>query len=73
MPTTSYPTHNHPLLKPALPKLRHAESDLLEAVDELVEQKYLLNPVEEKEIGHSPYQYPGGDKEIIAEVKVNKS
>ena len=28
----------------------------------------LLNPIEEKEVGDSPYRFPGGDDEIIAEV-----
>ena len=29
----------------------------------------LLNPVEEREVGNSPYRYPGGDAEIVADVR----
>ncbi|KAG8215398.1 hypothetical protein J3R82DRAFT_9000 [Butyriboletus roseoflavus] len=31
----------------------------------------LLNPAAEMEVGDSPFRYPGGDDEIIAEVKRN--
>ena len=29
----------------------------------------LLNPIEENEVGDSPYRFPGGDEEIIAEAQ----
>ena len=29
----------------------------------------LLNPVQEKEVGDSPFRFPGGDVDILAEVR----
>ena len=52
------------------------EGDLMQAVNELKSRKWivgtaptlkdLLNPIQECEIGESPYHFDGGDKEIIA-------
>jgi hypothetical protein len=65
--------------RPLLPELNCAESGLMQAVNDLRERKRirgtqptleeLLNPLTEKEVGESPYRYPGGDDEIIEEVK----
>ncbi|KIJ08821.1 hypothetical protein PAXINDRAFT_18069 [Paxillus involutus ATCC 200175] len=65
--------------RPSLPELERAEAELMQAVNSLHERKRirgtrptledLLNPVEETEVGDSPYRFPGGDADIIAEVK----
>ncbi|KAG8220791.1 hypothetical protein J3R82DRAFT_2226 [Butyriboletus roseoflavus] len=69
------PESTHPLSL----ELKQAESELMQAVKKLHAHKCihgtwptleeLLNPVKEKEVGNSPYHYPGGDEEIIAKVK----
>ena len=76
-----HPTQAQPStqVQPSLPELDHAENELMKVVDDLYERKRirgtcptledLLNPAGEREIGYSPYRYPGGDDEIIAEVK----
>ena len=66
----------------SLPELESTELELMQVVDELHRRRRiigtrptledLLNPVEEKEVGHSPYRYPGGDNEIIEEVRKHK-
>ena len=58
-------------------QLQGLEVDLMRAVDDLQQRKRirgtaptledLLNPIEEIEIGHSDYRFPGGDDEIVAE------
>jgi len=62
---------------PPLSQLQGLEADLIHAVDSLQKRKRirgtaptledLLNPIEETEIGHSDYRFPGGDDEIVAE------
>jgi hypothetical protein len=59
-------------------QLQQAETNLLHAVKDLHSRKRIqgtvltleemLNPVEEREIGNSPYRFPGGDADIIAQV-----
>ena len=66
----------------SLPELECTGSELMQVVDELHRCRQivgtrpnledLLNPVEEKEVGDSPYRYPGGDDEIIEEVRKRK-
>jgi hypothetical protein len=55
------------------------EKDLMNTVEELVKRKQimgppptledLVDPIEEREIGDSPYRFEGGDVEIVAEVQ----
>ena len=55
------------------------EKDLMNSVKELVKRKRiigppptledLVDPIEECEIGDSPYKFEGGDMEIVAEVR----
>ncbi|KAF9231008.1 hypothetical protein BU15DRAFT_68694 [Melanogaster broomeanus] len=64
---------------PSLLELKHAEMQLIQAVDNLHSWKHirgtqptledLLNPTAKKEVGDSLYHYPGGDADIIIEVK----
>jgi hypothetical protein len=54
------------------------EKELMSSVEELVKRKRiigcpptfeeLVNPIEEREVGDSPYRFEGGDAEIVAEV-----
>jgi hypothetical protein len=63
--------------RPFLPQLEELEINLMRSVSTLQERKRvrgtaptledLLNPMEETTIGNSPYSFPGGDDEIIAE------
>jgi hypothetical protein len=56
-----------------------AEKDLMNTVEELVKRKQiigppptledLVDPIEERETGDSPYRFEGGDAEIVAEVQ----
>ncbi|KAH9010168.1 hypothetical protein EDB83DRAFT_2173810, partial [Lactarius deliciosus] len=58
-------------------QLKDLEADLMCAIDSLQKCKCirgtaltledLLNPIEETEIGHSDYQFPGSDDKIVAE------
>lgn len=67
------PVNLHP---PPLNDLRAAEEGLMQAVDTLKTRKRiigtaptledLLNPIQEHEIGESPYCFDGGDEDIIA-------
>jgi hypothetical protein len=51
----------------------------MDSVEELVKRKQiigppptledLVNPIEEREVGDSPYRFEGGDAEIVAEVR----
>lgn len=59
-------------------QLENAQSDLLGSVDELVRRRRiferptledLLNPIEEGEVGFSPYTYTRGDAEIVEVVR----
>jgi len=59
-----------------LSQLQGLEADLIHAVDSLQKCKRIrgtaptledLNPIEETEIGHSDYRFPGGNDEIVAE------
>lgn len=69
--------HN-PTQKLLIPQLTHLEDGLIKSVTELKNRKCivgeaptledLLNPAEENEIGDSPFQFPGGDDEILAQV-----
>jgi hypothetical protein len=62
-----------------IPQLAAAEGDVSRAVDELKARRRiigaaptleeLLNPIEEHEIGNSPYSFEGGDEEIMATVQ----
>lgn len=62
-----------------LPQLVEYETDLMSAVNELFNRRRirgecptlddLLNSVEEREVGDSPYKFPGGDKDIVARVR----
>ncbi|KIK95389.1 hypothetical protein PAXRUDRAFT_140745, partial [Paxillus rubicundulus Ve08.2h10] len=64
---------------PSLPSLKHAETQLMQAVDDLHSRKCirgtqptledLLNPTAKKEVSNSLDHYPGGDIDIIKEVK----
>ncbi|KAI5999583.1 hypothetical protein EDD15DRAFT_2193631 [Pisolithus albus] len=64
--------------QPLLPQLSEAEKDLTMAVEDLKQHKRIigmaltleemLNPVEEKEIGGSMYQFEGGEDEIVEQV-----
>lgn len=64
-------------LRPSLPQLKELECDLMQSVSELHTRKHihgamptlkdLLNPLQEDEVGDSPYLFPGGDDDIIAE------
>ncbi|KAG8214511.1 hypothetical protein J3R82DRAFT_9568 [Butyriboletus roseoflavus] len=64
-----------------LPELDRVEKELIQAVDNLHGLKHirgthptlddLLNPAVEMEVGDSPFWYPGGDNDIITEVKRN--
>ncbi|KIK76213.1 hypothetical protein PAXRUDRAFT_170629 [Paxillus rubicundulus Ve08.2h10] len=68
-----------PVSCPLHPELSQVKSEFMQAVDSLHDQKHiwgtkptleeLLNPIEEKEIGDLPYRYPGGDTDIIEEIK----
>ena len=61
------------------PQLVDAEKGLMDSIEELVKRKQiigppptledLVNPIEEQEVGNSPYRFEGGDAEIIAEVR----
>src|SRR5882762_5884301 len=61
------------------PKPVTAEDVLMHSVAKLKERNHifgelltineLVEPLEEKEIGYSPYQFEGGDADIIAEVR----
>ncbi|KAH9160083.1 hypothetical protein EDB89DRAFT_1915231 [Lactarius sanguifluus] len=74
--TTSSP---NPSIAPhaSFSQLQDLEADLMCAIDSLQQRKHirgtaptledLLNPIEETEIGHSDYWFPGGDDEIVAE------
>jgi len=63
----------------SLSQLQDLEAKLMHAVNSLQQRKRirgtapsledLLNPIEETEIGHSDYRFPGGDDEIIAEAR----
>ncbi|KAH8105697.1 hypothetical protein DFH11DRAFT_1731517 [Phellopilus nigrolimitatus] len=65
--------------KATIPQLESFEKSLMEAVDDLKKLNHirgtaptleeLVNPIEEMEIGESPYHFPGGDIEIIAEAR----
>jgi hypothetical protein len=77
--TSRQQVHAPPSTRLSLPELDEAENQLMQAVDDLCVRKHirgerptledLLNPEEEKEVGDSMYRYPGGDADIIAEVK----
>ncbi|KAF9236313.1 hypothetical protein BU15DRAFT_37249, partial [Melanogaster broomeanus] len=77
--TTEPPQKTTTAAHASLPELEHMELELMEAVDVLHTCKCiqgtcptledLLNPADEKEIGESPYCYPGGDDEIVEEVR----
>ncbi|KIK12782.1 hypothetical protein PISMIDRAFT_18478 [Pisolithus microcarpus 441] len=64
--------------QPTLPQLSEAEQDLTKAVEDLKQHKWIigmaltleemLNPVEEKEIGKSMYQFEGGEDDIVEQV-----
>jgi hypothetical protein len=63
----------------AIPQIIEAEQELMESVKELVKRRRiigspptledLVDPVEEREIGDSPYRFEGGDAEIVAVVQ----
>ena len=77
--TVRIPCRSHPRHSNTAPQLDEAEKLLIDSVEELVRRKRiigppptiedLVNPIEEHEIGDSPYQFEGGDIEIVAEVK----
>lgn len=64
--------------RPSIVELEKLETDLMDAVEDLHQRKRikgdritleeLLNPIEEKEVGDSPYRFSGGDEEIISTV-----
>ena len=57
----------------------NVEQELMDSVKELVKRKRiigcpptieeLVNPIEEQEVGDSPYRFEGGDAKIVAEVR----
>src|ERR1700720_504714 len=59
-----------------IPQLEIFDTELVNAVVELKARKHivgtppslkdLLNPIEEKKVGDSPFHFPGGNSEIIA-------
>lgn len=61
------------------PQITEAEQGLMDSVEELVKRRRiigppptledLVNPVEEREVGDSPYRFEGGDADIVAEVR----
>ena len=68
-----------PQSRPAIPQIIEAEQELMDSVKKLVERNRiigppptledLVDPVEEREVGDSPYRFEGGDDEIMAEVR----
>ena len=72
--TSSTPVH--------VPHLQTLENSLLSSIDDLQQRtrtrgerptlEDLLNPIEEDHIGHSPYDFPNGDADIIKLVKEGK-
>jgi len=78
-PNNNTATHNKTLATtPIIPQLTAFETDLMESVAELHRRRRivgtvptledLLNPIQEREIGDSPYRFPAGDDDIVAEV-----
>jgi len=71
--------HKSPPKSATIPQITEAEQELMESVKELVKCRQiigspptledLINPVEEREIGDSPYRFEGGDAEIVAVVQ----
>jgi hypothetical protein len=65
--------------QPSLSQLDQLEGDLTSAVDELAQRRRihgtrltleeLLNPIEEKDVGWSEYQFLNGDQNIVAEAR----
>ena len=63
---------------PVPSQIVQAEKDLMNSIDDLVKRKRiigppptledLVDPIEEREVGDSPYRFEGGDAEIVAEV-----
>jgi hypothetical protein len=66
------------LAAPVPSQIIEAEKDLMDSIDDLVKRKWiigppptldnLVDPIEECEVGDSPYRFEGGDGEIVAEV-----
>ncbi|KAH8102797.1 hypothetical protein DFH11DRAFT_1552179 [Phellopilus nigrolimitatus] len=64
---------------PVAPQLEFLEKSLMNVIDDLQKRnrirgtaltlEELVNPIEEQEVGDSPYRFPGGDTEIVAEAK----
>lgn len=86
VPTSTAPTPTITAPAPSiatLSQLDEYEKDLMSSVDELFRRRRirgecptideLLNLAEEKEIGESPYAFPGGDSEIVAKVREGMS
>ena len=69
--------------RPNLTQLSTLETGLIKSVAELQARKRingtaptleeLVNPIEENEIGDSPYRFPGGDDEILDQVLIGES
>ena len=65
-------------LAPVPSQIVEAEKDLMDSIDDLVKRKRiigppptlddLVDPIEEREVGDSPYRFEGGNGEIVAEV-----
>ena len=63
---------------PVPSQIVQAEKDLMDSIDDLIKRRRiigppptledLVDPVEEHEVGDSPYTFEGGDAEIVAEV-----
>ncbi|KAH9013972.1 hypothetical protein EDB85DRAFT_894205 [Lactarius pseudohatsudake] len=78
-PATMATSSPNPSIAPhaSFSQLQDLEADLMCAIDSLQQRKHihgtaptledLLNLIEETEIGHSDYWFPGGDDEIVAE------